>query len=218
MSLVRKRIAQTYPEEARYCLMSAYLFCARVSEVVGRICPSDRVNTEARGPKGSDVRLDNFVLGPIKEGVAIFTVKTAKREGLERSIALPLNPRYEPWTESLYKYFKSHGDRKVFPFTRQKASRYASKAFEGLTYPIYKYKIWENGKVKDEPKKHSKPFATHALRHLRTSELIEYYGFTGADLSIYGGWTLQNTLAVGSAVGRYAHLNWRQYFPKLLKE
>ena len=215
---VRKRIQKAHPEEAKYCLMTAYLFCGRVSEVIGRICPSDTHKTTARGPTGKDIQTDIFELGPIKEEVTIFTVNTAKREGLERKIALPLNPKYEPWTEELYNYFKSHGSQKVFPFTRQKATAYANKAFKGLTYPVYKYKIWENGKVVKEPKFHNKPFRTHALRHLRATELLEYYGFTGIDLSIYGGWTLKSMVGIGSAMERYAHLNWRQYFPKLLKE
>jgi len=198
--------------------MAAYLFCARVSEIIGKTSPSDLAKTQARGPTGSDVKRDVFELGPIKEEVVVFTVRTAKRGGKKRNIALPLNPKYEPWTEQLYNYFREFKTDKVFNFTRQKAGGYARDIFEGFTYQIDAYKLWENGEAEKTVKEHPKPFRTHALRHLRATELIEEYGCDGIDLSIYGGWTLRSMIGVGSAMSRYAHLNWRKYFPKLLKE
>jgi len=216
---IRERIQNTPTKEAKYCLMSAYLFCARVSEIIGRTCPSDLGKTIARGPTGKDVTVDVFELGDIKEEVAIWAIRTAKRKGKKRSIALPLKPEYEPFTQELLRYYQSFGDNElVFPFTRQKATNYARKIFEGFTYPIDAYKIWENGKVVRESPDHLKAFRTHALRHLRTTELIEKYRFNGIELSIYGGWTLRSMAGVGSAMSRYAHLQWDQYFPKLLKK
>jgi hypothetical protein len=207
----------TQPREAKYCLMAAYLFCARVSEIVGYACPSDQ--TVARGPTGKDVRLDTFKLGSLKSEAAIFTVKTAKRDGKIRKIALPLEKEYEPWTEELVSYFLEHERNKVFPFTRQKAHAYATKTFSSLSYPIDKYNLYTPEKPKPEPiRAHMKPFRTHALRHLRATQLIEDHGFDGIDLSIFGGWTLRSMIGVGSAMSRYAHLNWQRYYPKLLKE
>ena len=107
---------------------------------------------------------------------------------------------------------------KVFPFTRQKAYEYSSEAFEGLSYPIDQYKIYDNGQVVKSVDRHFKQFRTHALRHIRATELIDFYGLDGFDLSIYGGWTLANIGHVSSATSRYVHLQWRKYFPKLLKE
>lgn len=214
---IRKRIESAPKKEAKFCLMAAYSFCGRVSEVIGKTSPSDLAKTKARGPTGKDVILDIYELGPIKEEVAIFTVRTAKRGGKKRNVALPLDPKYEPWTEQLYSYFQEFKNDKVFPFTRQKACAYAREIFEGLSYEIDDYKLWDNGKA--EPiKAHPKPFRTHALRHLRATELIEFFGFTGIDLSIYGGWTLRSMIGVGSAMSRYAHLNWQYYFQKLLKK
>lgn len=217
---IRKRIESAPKKEAKFCLMTAYLFCARVSEVIGKTSPSDLAKTQARGPTGKDVKLDVFELGPLKEEVAIFTVRTAKRGGKKRNIALPLNPKYEPWTEQLYNYFQEFKNDKVFSFTRQKASAYARDVFGGFMYQIDSYKLWKKGEPKKTKtiKEHPKPFCIHALRHLRATELIEDYGCDGIDLSIYGGWTLRSMIGVGSAMSRYAHLNWRRYFPKLLKE
>jgi hypothetical protein len=218
---VRKRIESATKKESKFCLMAAYLFCARVSEIVGATNRYDITHnqTMARGPEGTDVKLETFELGDIKTEAAIFTVRTAKRDGKIRKIALPLEKAYEPWTESLYDYYCEHGSEKVFKFTRQKAWEYAQETFTGLRYPIDKYSQYDPEEPKPKPvRAHMKPFRTHALRHLRATELIETFGFTGFDLSVYGGWTLRSMVGVGSSMSRYAHLNWRRYFPKLLKK
>jgi len=62
------------------------------------------------------------------------------------------------------------------------------------------------------------PMRAHALRHIRATELIDFCGLDGFDLSIYGGWTLVNIGHISSATSRYVHLQWRKYFPKILKE
>ncbi len=220
VSLVRKRIEKVRREDVRVCLMCSYLFCGRVSELISRISPSDVAHTTARGPKGTDARLETFELGPINEEAVVFTISTAKRDGLERLIALPLNKKYEPWTQPVYDYFLDCGIKQCFPFTRQKMWYYSKQVFEGLTYPIARYTIIEGQgetKIHRVIGRHSRPFRTHALRHMRTAELIEYYGFDGFDLSVYGGWTLRSMVGVGSSMERYAHLRWRKYFPKLLK-
>ncbi len=221
VNTVRKRIEKAPKKEAKFCLMAAYLFCARVSEIVGTTNTYDASHNQtlARGPTGTDVKLETFELGDIKTEAAVFTVRTAKRDGKIRKIALPLTKEYEPWTEQLYAYYMQHKDDKVFPFTRQKAWDYAQKTFSGLSYPIEKYNQYEVKNPKPKPvRAHMKPFRTHALRHLRATELIETFGFTGFDLSVYGGWTLRSMVGVGSAMSRYAHLDWRRYFPKLLKK
>jgi hypothetical protein len=218
---VRKRIETAAGNEAKFCLMAAYLFCARASEIVGATNRYDVAHNQtiARGPSGNDVKLETFEMGEIKTEAAIFAVRTAKRDGKVRKIALPLERIYEPWTEQLYNYYLEHDDNKVFPFTRQKAWQYAQEAFEGLSYPIEKYSQYNPEETKPTPvKAHLKPFRTHALRHLRATELIETFGFTGFDLSVYGGWTLRSMVGVGSSMSRYAHLDWRRYFPKLLKK
>lgn len=218
---VRKRIETTIKKEAKFCLMAAYLFCARASEIVGASNRYDVAHnqTVARGPIGDDTKIETFELGDIEAEAAVFTIRTAKRDGKIRKIALPLEKRFEPWTEPLYNYYLAHGSDKVFPFTRQKAWEYAQEAFSGLSYPIEKYNKYDLGNPKPKPvRAHMKPFGTHALRHLRATELIETFGFTGFDLSVYGGWTLRSMVGVGSSMSRYAHLDWRRYFPKLLKK
>lgn len=214
---VRHRIELTYEKEAKFCLMAEYLFCARISEVIGRKCPSD-VTTTPRGLTGKDAKQTVFRLGKEKYDVAVFTVRTAKRQGTERKIALPLEKEYEPFAEQLFSYVRQFGKDPVFPFTRQKAFEYAKGIFEGLTYPIESYRPFKAGEKLPVVKEHPRSFRTHALRHLRATELLEVYDFDGIELSIYGGWTLRSMAGIGSSMSRYIHLKWKKYFPKLLQE
>ena len=212
---IRSRIQKTNKLQAKYCFMAEYLFCARISEIIGRKCPSD-VTTTARELTGNDAKQTVVRVGSEKYDAVIFTVRTAKRYGKERKIALPLDKRYEPFTEGLFNYVSQFSSNHVFPFTRQKAWKYAEEIFGNLRYPIESYKPFLNGEAQELVKEHLKPFRTHALRHLRATELIEVYDFTGVELSLYGGWTLRSMVGVGSALGRYSHVQWRKYFPKLL--
>jgi len=170
----------------------------------------------AYGPKGTDMRIDSFN----NEQVAIFSIKTAKRAGRVRLIALPLNPEFEPWTNLIVTKFQEQGVNHVFPFTRQAVSRYVKleEVFKDLTYPIERYSIKKDGVV-TKVKAHVRSFALHALRHLRTTELVEVYGFDGFNLSAYGGWTIKTaTGAQTTMFDRYISLNWQSYIPKLLKK
>lgn len=214
---IRQRIELAQEKEAKFCFMAEYLFCARISEIIGRKCPSD-LTTTPRGITGKDVTQTVYKIGKQKFDVIVFTVRTAKRGGKERKIALPLEKEYEPFTEQLFNYVRQFGKDPVFPFTRQKAFEYAAETFKGLSYPIERYRPFKDGKPLPMVEEHIKPFRTHALRHLRTTELIEVFDFNGIELSIYGGWTLRSMTGVGSAMSRYAHLHWRKYFPKLLQE
>ena len=214
--VVRERIENIKQEDIRHCIMATYLFAGRISEVVGRASPSD-VGTVARGPIGSDVRTDVYTLGPLKEEAAVFSVQTAKRGGRKRLIALPL--KYEPWAKPLRAYFKERTKVLVFPFTRQKVWSYAKDAFDRLKYPIEQYAIYEGEvpKVKKIRKAHTRDFRLHALRHLRATELVEYYGFNAFDLATFCGWTYRTAIGM-SSVDRYLSLGWQTYFPKLLKK
>ena len=214
---IRKRIANTRDMETRMCFTAEYLCCARISEIIGRKCPSD-ITTHARGFTGKDVKLTTFRQGKEPVDAVVFTVRTAKRGGKERSIALPIDKQYEPLAEPLYNYIKQFGADTVFNFTRQKAFTQSKNIFEGLTYPIERYRPFKDGKALDFVEEHDKPFRTHALRHVRATELLDFYDFTAIELSLYGGWTLKSMVGVGSAMSRYTHLQWKKYFPKLLIE
>jgi hypothetical protein len=214
---VRKRIMTVEEQKIRYCLMTVYLFAGRISEVVGRKNPAD--DSVAGGPKGTDVRLAKFLLMDREVDAVVFKVRTSKRQGRERAIGLPLEEVYEPWSKLLYGYFQLAGDKVTFPFTRKFVWKYVTenKVFGGLSYPIEKYKVNKKGQIEPVPA-HERAFKLHALRHLRASELVGFYGFDGFNLATYGGWTYHRMAETSSIMDRYLTLSWQSYFAKLLKK
>jgi hypothetical protein len=207
----RRRVEKLEVENVRYCLMTLYLFCGRISEVVSKKCPSDK-RTTPRGPRGEDARIDVYQAGETKHEAVVFTVRTAKRDGLERRVAVPLE--FEPWAKPVYEYFRKHVGEPVFPFTQQYVRNvcYENRLFDSLQYYVYTYTA--KGLKREG---HYRRFNLHAIRHMRASELVEYYGFTGPELAIYGGWTFK-TMGFPGATDRYLSLSWQLYFPKLLKK
>jgi len=206
-------------EPVRYCLMATYLWGARISEVIGRVCPTDQ--TVARGPKANEVKLEKFQVAEYEFECAVWKLKTAKRSGKERYIALPLDEKYEPWTKPLYGYFARQGDNQVWPFTRQYVWQYVkdNKVFSGFTYPIEKYSVKDAVTlVKKEIPSHNRNFMLHALRHLRATELVEVYGFDAFNLCVYFGWTMKSAIGISGVIDRYVSLSWQSYFTKLLKK
>lgn len=215
---VRKRIMKVGKEKYRRCLQFIYLVDGRVSEAVGRASRSD--TTTAWGPTGDDVSFQVYDEAN-KVEAALFNVRTAKNRGKPRICAIPLDPECEPWARQVALYFSKFGSReRVFPFTRQAVYNKAKKVFKGLRYPIDQYKntveVFTGDGVKKKPvivPTHWKPFRIHALRHLRATDLLSYYGFSTSELSKFGGWRLAN-----SALDSYIYYDWRSYFPKLLKK
>lgn len=218
VSLVRKRIERVSITPVKYYLQCAYLFCARSCEVAGMSHPSD-VTSTPWGPHGTDVRIMEYKADGAKELAAVFTVKTAKRDGRERHVALPLNPDYEPWTKGITQYFERRGEAEVFPFSRQYVHKVITRegTFDSLSYPIESYSWKKDGRVVKEVAMHARKFKLHALRHLRATELVDFYGFSLEELATYGGWTLKSVAIGSSAMSRYLALNWQGYFGKLLR-
>ena len=218
---IRSRIESVPNTSMRLCLMTTYLYCGRISEVIGKAYPSDQ--TVARGPKPEDVSLETYKIGEHEEPAVVFTVRTAKRNGLIRKVGVPT--KYEPWATELYRYFQNKpSDQMIFPYYRQNISQYVKEhaTFDGLEYPIEEYKIYENKELVKNPPTHQKSYTLHALRHQRATELVEFYGFDGFNLAAYGGWTISTSQAMFGVrtprvFSRYLYLRWQGYFPKLLK-
>ena len=134
--------------------------------------------------------------------LALFTLKTAKREGINRIVALPLSNNR---VKELVDYFQSR-KRKLFEYGPSSVRHLLAEEFKDLKYFIERY----------TPKKgiviqaHERSMATHALRHLRLSELINVYGFDEIDLSTFAGWKMKGMSS------RYATLAWGRYIDKLV--
>jgi hypothetical protein len=120
-----------------------------------------------------------------------------------KSVALPCDPKYEPWTLDLLKWIKQKGILS-FPCTRQT------------------FRIHVREAMKDVLPQKSLHSIKNPMRHFRISHLISYYQLEPYEITAYTGWTIAGTfrqmgIAVSSNLDAYAHLQWRQYFPRLLK-
>jgi len=203
-------------------IKSLYLCAARVSELIGKVTPYDLKHHKSQAyGKHLTWKLQNYipenmaVREKMKEGFAkalILKMPVAKRKKKSRkkepsiedllvfkTIALPCNPEFEPWTIDLLKWI-SKKKQLTFPITRQWAWQLVRDNLHEL-----------------DPKIH-----THSLRHYRITHLIEYYGFDPYEVTVYAGWTIKTTagamgISAGSPIDIYTHLTWRRYFPKLLR-
>ncbi|MEM2674735.1 MAG: hypothetical protein QXW77_03780 [Candidatus Hadarchaeales archaeon] len=198
-------------DERRHALQALYLLGARVSEVCGKRTPSHR--TGHYPLLKSAVEIGNIQVrgvGPVR--VMLFTLRTLKRQGLPRKIALPAD--YDPLAREVYRYISQREGEILFPWNRFELHDAAKELFQGLGYVVYTYTVQRGGELKRVPT-HLKSYCLHSLRHQRATELVEKFGFDAFDLSVYFGWTLKG-LGLSSA-SRYLHLDWRKYFPKLLR-
>lgn len=158
-----------------------------------------------------DAILKEFFTSEYK--VAIFKIRTEKRSGHTRDIALPVDSEFEPWTHDLMKRFeeghpapkklieKYPGDSFVFPFTRGMAFHVAHQTFKGFGYKI---------KNREE----SKPYGNHANRHITESRMQRDYGFTDFDTEALLGHTHKSRSEMHDVYGNIEA--WEMYFPKII--
>jgi len=110
----------------RYLLLGA----ARLIEITGDYAPigSDAHRVEINGIPA-----------------ILFVQKTARRKGKIRPIALPLDPKYEPWAEPLLSFFEEHPTENPFtlPSAPKSTRRYlqykSDEVFKGLEWPVEQY-------------------------------------------------------------------------------
>lgn len=238
---VRQRLETIEDIQVKRCLQTTYLLCSRIGEVISKAYASDRT---AR-PTGVHLRVRKEIYKPdltnpeefqtlmltrimqnqpstlgdlanISEPVAVFTIMLEKRKGsFKRETGLPLN--YDPLVPEVTGYIEERQKETeaIFPFYRQQLYTVAKQLFDGFTYKIVPYSFGPKGarKVRHE---HLKDFANHALRHLRASELRNFYGIKESDLDAFVGW-VPSRGERSTTQDRYAEAPWRTYFPKLLK-
>lgn len=115
----------------------------------------------------------------------------------------------------------------IFPVHRQDILPLANKVFEGFSYPITQYKKCIRFEMKEGKKvgvyqavpEHQKRFGDHALRHLRSTELKNFFLIEGSALDSFMGWTKPRGGESSAMQDRYVLEPWKQagYFPRLLR-
>lgn len=200
ISEVRGRIEATVDPTARYGLKLAYLTACRANELCGVSQPSDTfalpdntvvVKSRAIGPTRKDVDYDTF------DGVRVMRITLGilkRREEVQKVVALPLSGGFEPWTSGLSEFFST-----LAPYEHL------------LPYPRWRLVKW----IKDAGL--AQPGKSNPLRHIRLNHLTTYYGFDGDDRTVYAGWTFASGSRTKGPQDEYLNLDWREYFPKLLK-
>jgi len=234
-----RELIQSIPEKRfRMGGIYGYLIAGRASEIVTKACPSDE-GTTPYGPQGKDYSIMHHQEeGGQRYDVLVLHIKTSKRGGLPRDVGIPLDKELEPFAMEIYEYFQSFDPSDpVFYYTRQQLYEGTREVFDGYIYPIEPYTIRKidqprfteiKNKVPQElrslikpPKdivyerkipRHYRKLALHgSMRHYRIMELAQRHGLNKEERDIYTGHT------TSGSDDRYSHLNWRQYFPKLLK-
>ncbi len=225
---VRERIYNWHEDKVRHALMYQLMICGRPSEVTGKYKPDPNAVTL--------VKIN-------KKDAVLFPVRTAKRKGKLRPVALPI--KHEPWAEELYEVMR---EKNPFPSGRTVLRR-TEKIFQGMSYPIEEYDKTikkegygdyfsflldekdPNTKHVEKVEAHWREARRHFLRHVRAMDLMNNYGFNGLDLAVYGGWSSSSVEQQLPAITqRYLHLMANEvnigiltrmaerYFPKLCKE
>lgn len=128
-----------------------------------------------------------------------------------KTVALPCSRLYEPWTLDILKFFAARAKKK-------KANDMV------LGFDITRKTFWQllrENLPEIFPKKSNRTIK-NVLRHYRITHLISYYTFQPYDISAITGWSLRTSYSglgveVSPMLDHYAHLSWRNYFPKLLK-
>jgi len=186
---VRNRIEKMRNRKLRIIAKFQLLTACRVSEAVGKyaIRKEDLVFTNYKGNE-----------------LALFNLRTAKRQGTLRTIALPKN---QIWLSEIVAYFQNSKGKKVFEYGESSVSHLLANEFNGLNYFIERYTL--------KPKyiaipRHEREMRSHALRHLRLSELVNVYGFDNLDLATFAGWQM------AGMASRYVTMAWGRYIDKLL--
>ncbi len=184
---VRNRIEDIENSRIRDVAKFQLLTACRICEAVGKyaVQSTDLVKTNY---KGTDL--------------ALFTLRTAKRDGEPRIIALPIS---QPWVSDMTKLFQSRkGD--VFHYSEWTIWNYFKEEFHDLDYLIMKYNPEKGVSIPT----HERGIRTHALRHLRLSELVNLYGFDEIDLATFAGWKMKGMAS------RYVTAAWGRYIDKLV--
>ena len=127
---IRERILSVEDDQRRHGFMLEYLALGRVSEIFGKYMPCK-----------TDVILTDF------DGVeaVMFIIKTAKRKGMLRPVAVPLNKEYEPFAEPVYEYMVNSRDEYPFALhenvetSKKYAMTAAKKMFSGYWWPMIDY-------------------------------------------------------------------------------
>jgi len=201
-----------------------YLGAFRSSEVCCKTTPWELRNNKTK-PYGQTLSCSfgEFEINGKMEKILLLKGLVAKRyrkpkkEGdkaraVFKTIALPCNPDYEPWTLDLLKFIQQQAkEHKKDPeWTWHK----------GLQLDMVRMTL--QNIVKRNLKRLFPKIHVHSLRHFRCTHLILAYDFNPFQLACFAGWTLKTGfsglgISSSSMLDTYTHIRWKDYIKKLFK-
>jgi hypothetical protein len=219
MAGFRQTVEAIADKRHREICMVGYLLAARDCEIITKVSSCEIIHRKTK-PYGQEMRvlpIQTFKVPGTKDTIVKvlpIKVSVAKRHKSRqdkpdrprtmytKTIALPIDPKYEPWILPLLKRMMKHKDR-ASPFSfdvrRRTICKVTRQYLDKFLPPKSKYTV------------------RNVLRHIRLTHLRRYYHFDNFDLCNYAGWTFKG--GVGKSAGQadsYIQGNWTEYFPKLL--
>jgi hypothetical protein len=188
---------------------------------------------------------------PTPKKIAVFKIPIAKKKLLEgepifyRTIALPYDPKYEPWTQEIYDWYQQRGKEPLFPNNRKHYLDYLNQrgVYKNFAYTVERYTLRTRlGKIElipestdkltaykrheksgdvfqyDTKPKHMHSFKQHGLRHKRTKQLNDYYQIRETlALCSFIGWAPARGAEI--MISRYGDIysNWQSYIECLFR-
>ncbi|TFH18603.1 hypothetical protein E4H04_02915 [Candidatus Bathyarchaeota archaeon] len=144
--------------EFKMALKYLYITAGRLAEVYGE-----------NAPKGNDVRIREIY----GEDAVIFLVKTARRKGLYRVIAVPL--RTEPWASELFTFFRDKLDSNPFDIDRvEDTSRKYLQLTASELFDFYGHEMSREPYLRTEKKDATDRVIKSKIENGKRLYLIEY--------------------------------------------
>lgn len=207
MHAFRYTVEQIRHRRDRVLIQLLYLTAARVSEVITKVDCYDKLHNKSKAyGQHLSMKVYDFThkLTREKHKALVIQLATAKRKATRGSfvpklVVLPCALKYEPWTVELLKWHRDTGALN-FSVSRRWVHKIVKKRLAAL-----------------DPNVHPRN-----LRHWRLTHLVTEYEFDGHEVTAVAGWTQQTGfnragIRLSPQLEVYLQVQWRNYFPKLLK-
>jgi len=191
---VIRRIIDNSSDKYRDLMRISYLFGLEVSEML----PNKKIERGFfYGNDFSEVSIDG-------EDALLLKVPTIRQGGKPRTIAIPLNQKYEPWSKIILKLSEERANELLFDIVLRVFQEHVEKLFKQFKWIV-------PGKIRTTKElgtywdpSHYTSFTSHNLIEMREYELGLCHNFNDLDFGIYFGTEYSS--------------DYRPYFNKLLSK
>jgi len=119
--------------EQKICQMISYLFGTSIDETY-------RKKTEEYATIGNDFNVDTIN----DTDALILDIHKTIRKARKKSVAIPLNPKYEKWSKEILEYSEIMSDKEIYKGVYRPIQEVIKICFKKFTYPAPGYKDRKN--------------------------------------------------------------------------